>query len=247
MKTEYLQRKNNTYIFISKLSGRFFSSLPFFYFSHMKIYIVSGLGADFKVLEKLKFPGQHEVVFIDWLIPRRNESFAKYIERMADKVDTSEPFFLLGYSFGGIIVQEINKIKPAVKVIIIGSIKSDKEKSRLIKIGKVTKIPKALPTGFFNERTTHIYTFVRKIFDPKNPRLLQYFRVRDPYYLKWSIERISEWKFDENPEVIQILGDKDIVFPIKNSKPDYIIKGGTHLFPATKHKELSIILNDILK
>ncbi|REC60652.1 alpha/beta hydrolase [Chryseobacterium pennae] len=211
----------------------------------MKIYIVSGLGADFKVLERLEFPKHCELIFIDWLIPEENEPFHTYVERMAEKVDPSEPFCLLGYSFGGIMIQEINRLKPAEKVVILGSIKSDKEKSRFIKTGEVTKIPRILPVGLFNVKAANVYAVLRKLFDPKNPRLLQYFRVRDPYYLKWSVEKVSEWKFEENPEVIQILGDKDIVFPIKNSKPDYVIKGGTHLFPATKAKEVSKILNEI--
>lgn len=215
------------------------------YFSIMKIYVISGLGADYKVLEKLQFPKQHEVVFIDWLIPNQNETFAQYIGRMAEKIDDSEPFYLLGYSFGGIMVQEIHKLKPAKKVVILGSIKSHKEKSRLIRAGEITRIPKYLPVSLFNDKTTNVYSVVRKLFDPKNPRVLQYFKVRDPYYLKWSIEKISEWKCEETPDVIQILGDRDIVFPIKNSKPDYIIKGGTHLFPATKYKEVSKILGEV--
>ncbi|MDQ1162938.1 pimeloyl-ACP methyl ester carboxylesterase [Chryseobacterium sp. SORGH_AS 447] len=213
----------------------------------MKIYVVSGLGADFKVLEKIQFPKRHEVVFIEWLIPHLNEDFAGYVERMAEKIDDSEPFYLVGYSFGGLMVQEINKLKPAKKVVILGSIKSDKEKSRLIRTGQITKIPKLLPVTFFNEKTTNMYSVVRKFFDPRNPKVLQYFRVRDPYYLKWSVEKISDWKFDENPEVVQIMGDKDIVFPIKNSKPDYIIKGGTHLFPITKFKEVANILEGVLE
>ncbi|ASW74293.1 hypothetical protein IQ37_07945 [Chryseobacterium piperi] len=213
----------------------------------MKIYIVSGLGADFKVLEKLEFPAHLEPVFIDWLIPERNESFSQYIERMAAKIDDSEPFCLLGYSFGGIMVQEINAVKHAEKVVIMGSIKSDREKSRLIRTGQITRIPKLLPERFFNEKNTRVYSVMRKFFDPKNPKVLQYFRVKDPYYLKWSIEQISDWKFEETPGVIQILGDRDVVFPIKNSKPDYIIKGGTHLFPATKYKEVSKLLGEIFK
>lgn len=213
----------------------------------MKIYVVSGLGADFKVLEKIQFPKQHKVVFIDWLIPEHNEEFQHYVQRMADKIDDSEPFYLLGYSFGGILVQEINKLKPARKVVIMGSIRSDREKSTLIKTGQITRIPKLLPVRFFNEKTTNIYSMFRKFFDPKNPKILQYFQVRDPYYLKWAIEKISDWKFEENPDVIQILGDKDIVFPIKNCRPDYIIKGGTHLFPATKSKEVSNILKGVFE
>jgi len=211
----------------------------------MKIYIVSGLGADFKVLEKLEFPKNCELVFIDWLIPESNEPFQDYVKRMAEKVDDSEPFCLLGYSFGGIIVQEINQLKPAEKVVILGSIKSDKEKSKFIKTGEVTRIPRILPVGLFNNRAAQVYSVIRKLFDPRNPKILEYFKVRDPYYLKWSVEKVSEWKFEENPNVIQILGDKDIVFPIRYSNPDYVIKGGSHLFPVTKHKEVSKILTKV--
>lgn len=211
----------------------------------MKIYVVSGLGADFKVLEKIKFPEELEVEFIDWLIPENKEDFSHYVERMAQKIDHTEPYLLLGYSFGGIIVHEIHKIKPAKKVVILGSIKSDREKSRLMRLGRITRLPALFPSSFYSEKASIAYAFLRKLFDPKNPKLLQYFRVRDPYYLKWSIEKIVDWHCEDDPDIIQILGDKDIVFPIKNSKPDYVIKNGTHLFPATKHKEVSAILKEI--
>lgn len=211
----------------------------------MKLYIISGLGADFKVLEKLNFPEHLDVVFLDWLIPEKGETFDHYTDRMSEKIDSSEPFALLGYSFGGLIVQEIDKKIPAEKVVILGSIRSDREKSRFIKAGEITSIPKYLPVYIFNEKSALIYSFIRKLIEPKNPKLLQYFTVRDPYYLKWSIEKISAWKSEENPRVVQILADKDIVFPPKYSKPDYVIKNGTHLFPATRHKEVSEILKKV--
>ncbi|WP_313503414.1 alpha/beta hydrolase [Kaistella carnis] len=213
----------------------------------MKLYLVSGLGADFKVLEKITFPQNLEVVFLDWIIPEKNEDFHHYVKRMADRIDDSEPFSLLGYSFGGIIVQEIDKIKAAEKVVIMGSIKSHKEKSRFIKLGEVTKIPRFLPQQLFNINSATVYSLARGIVDPKNPKLLEYFTVRDTYYLKWSIEKVSAWKFEENPKVIQILGSKDIVFPLKYSKPDYVVQNGTHLFPATKPKEVSKILSEIFE
>lgn len=213
----------------------------------MKLYVVSGLGADFKVLEKITFPQNLEVVFLDWIMPEKNEGFHHYVKRMADRIDDSEPFSLLGYSFGGIIVQEIDKIKAAEKVVIMGSIKSHKEKSRFIKLGEVTKIPRFLPQQLFNINSATVYSLARGIVDPKNPKLLEYFTVRDTYYLKWSIEKVSAWKFEENPKVIQILGSKDIVFPLKYSKPDYVVQNGTHLFPATKPKEVSKILSEIFE
>lgn len=210
-----------------------------------KLYVISGLGADFKVLSKIDFAENVQVQFIEWLIPESNEEFSDYVKRMSARIDDSEPFYLLGYSFGGIMVQEIDKIKPAEKVVILGCIKSDKEKSRFLKLGEITKIPRILPQRMFNTKSAIAYSFLRKIFDPKNPKLMDYFTVRDPYYLKWSIEKISDWKFEENSKVIQILGSKDIIFPVKFSKPDFVVEGGTHLFPATKHKEVSRLLKDI--
>lgn len=211
----------------------------------MKIYAVSGLGADDKVLEKLRHNPGIEVVHIPWLIPEKREDFHHYILRMADKIDDSQDFYLLGYSFGGIIVQEIHKLKPAKKIVILGSIRSDLEKSILIKAGQKTNIIHYLPKSVFSDKSTIFYTFFRRLFDPKNPKLTQYFRVRDPYYLKWSMQQVAHWKFEKIPGVIQILADRDIVFPLKNSHPDYVIKNATHLFPVTKPKEVSDILKTI--
>lgn len=213
----------------------------------MKIYIISGLGADYKVLEKLKFPNELEIVNIPWLIPQKGESLEKYVARMAENINAEEPFYLLGYSFGGILVQEIHKIKPAKKVVILGSIKSHREKSLLMKTGAFTKIPHLIPKQLFNEKSAIIYSYLRKLIDPKNPKIMEYFTVRDPYYLKWSIEKVADWRSEENQNVIQILADKDIVFPIKNSKPDFVIKNASHLFPATKHKEVSLLLDKIFR
>ena len=211
----------------------------------MKLYTISGLGADEKVLEKLTFNQNIEVVHIPLLIPYIYEDFYEYIMRMSASIDDSEEFYLLGYSFGGIVVQEIHKLKPAKKIVILGSIRSDLEKSKLIKAGQKTNAIRYIPTRVFNGNTTLFYSFFRKLFDPKNPKLTQYFRVKDPYYLKWSMDKVAHWKFDKIPDVIQILADKDIVFPIKNSQPDFVIKNATHLFPATKPKEVSEILKTI--
>ncbi|MFC4162300.1 alpha/beta hydrolase [Epilithonimonas zeae] len=211
----------------------------------MKLYTISGLGADEKVLEKLTFNPNIEVVHIPWLIPDLEEDFHHYVTRMSESIDDSEDFYLLGYSFGGLIVQEIHKLKPAKKIVIMGSIRSDSEKSKLILAGQKTNAVKYIPLRVFNGNTTLFYSFFRKLFDPKNPRLTQYFRVKDPYYLKWSMDKVANWKFDKMPDVIQILADKDIVFPIKNSQPDFVIKNATHLFPVTKAKEVSAILKNI--
>lgn len=212
----------------------------------MKLYVISGLGADKTVFENIVFPEKFsEIIFIDWLIPEADETFEDFVKRMAKPINENEKFCLLGYSFGGIMVQEINKLKPAEKVVILGSIKSQKEMSVTFHLAKKSKIFSKIPESYFGEKTLKSYAFFRKLFDPKNPKFWRYFVVQNPHYLKWSINKILDWKFEENPDVVQILADKDIVFPPKNSKPDFVIKGGTHLFPVTKHKEVSKILKEV--
>ena len=212
----------------------------------MKLYVISGLGADKTVFENIVFPKKFsKIVFIDWLIPEAEETFEHFVRRMAEPVDVSEKFSLLGYSFGGILVQEIHKLKPAEQIVILGSIKSHKEMSVTFHLAKKSRIFSKLPESYFGEKTLKSYAFFRKLFDPDNPKFWKYFVVKNPHYLKWSINKILDWKSEVNPNVIQILADKDIVFPPKNSKPDYVIKGGTHLFPVTKHKEVTRILDEV--
>lgn len=211
----------------------------------MKLYIISGLGGDEKVLEKLTFNPDIEIVHIPWLIPELDEDFHHYVVRMSASIDNSKEFYLLGYSFGGIIVQEIHKIKPAKKIVILASIRCNQEKSRLIKAGAKTNAVRYVPQRLFGNSSTFLYAFLKRIFDSKNANILQYFRVKDPYYLKWSMDKVAQWKFEKLPDVIQISGDKDIVFPIKYSEPDFIIKNATHLFPVTKARQVSEILKTI--
>lgn len=212
----------------------------------MDLYVISGLGADQKVLERLEYPKNIQMHFLDWMMPEHQEDFSHYVTRMADRIDDSKPFSLMGYSFGGFLVQEISKLKKTEKIVLLASIRSDKEKSNLMKIGALTGIPKIIPSRLYGDKPSMMYAFFRRLIDPNNPKIMQYFTVRDPYYLKWSIEKIAAWKFEEIPGVIQIMGNKDIVFPIKNSHPDYVIDGGTHLFPVTKPKQVSDILKNVL-
>ncbi|SDE46779.1 hypothetical protein [Riemerella columbipharyngis] len=212
-----------------------------------KLYIISGLGAGYDVLEKIKFPETVEPIFIPWLVPEKNESFPHYVERMASGINGEEGFFLMGYSFGGFIVQEIDKIIPAEKVVILASIKSDSEKPFLLKMFQRTRLAPFIPIWIFNEKSYRSYIWFRNLITSKGIKVMRFFKVKDAYYLKWSIAKIVHWQFSANHKTIQISGDKDIVFPIKNSNPDYIIKGGTHLFPAIKANEVSRILSEIFR
>lgn len=211
----------------------------------MKLYIVSGLGTDQKVFEKLKFPQKFsEIVYLDWLTPQTEEPLSAYALRMSQGILSTEPFCLLGYSFGGVVVQEIHKIKPAQKVVILGSIKSHEEYSMWFKIAAKSKIFGKLSEKYFQENHLKSLVGVKKFFPP---RMWEYFKVTSPAYIKWGIVQMLQWKSKENPEIIQVLGENDLLFPPGNSHPNYVIPKASHFFPITNPQKVSTILEEVFE
>lgn len=163
-----------------------------------------------------------------------------------ESIDTTDPFCLLGYSFGGVLVQEIDRITPAEKVVVLGSMKSPRELAPSIKILRNVPFFSKIPKKFFEERAIRNFQNMKNLFEP-NPKFWEYFVVRDTHYLKWSLQQIVQWQFEPNPKVIQVSAEKDLVFPIQYCKPDYVIKRANHFFPVTKYKEVNQILQEIFE
>ena len=83
---------------------------------------------------------------LDWFEPETNESLQHYAKRMADLVKDKNAV-LIGVSFGGILVQEMAAFLNPKKIIIISSIKCNAELPPHMKLAKMTKAYKILPTG----------------------------------------------------------------------------------------------------
>ncbi|MCB0541677.1 MAG: alpha/beta hydrolase, partial [Bacteroidetes bacterium] len=91
----------------------------------MKIFGISGLGADERVFKKLTL--NYNINTVKWLKPHKKEELKNYIKRLSVEIDDSQPFVLIGVSFGGIVAIELSKILKPEAVIIISSICNDKE------------------------------------------------------------------------------------------------------------------------
>lgn len=59
----------------------------------MKIYTISGLGADQRVFQELKL--DYELVPLNWISPIRNESIQSYASRLAENIDVTEEYMVL--------------------------------------------------------------------------------------------------------------------------------------------------------
>ncbi len=197
-----------------------------------------GLAAGPSIFENIKLPEeQFEMYFLEWFLPIENESIESYALRMTQKITHDNPV-LIGVSFGGVLVQEMAKIIQTDKVIIISSVKTNKEFPSRFKIARNTKAYKLIPTQLLADIEKLVkYAFGDNIVAKRLKLYEKYLSVRDKHYLDWAIETILCWNQKEiNEAVIHIHGDADEVFPIKHIRKCIVVKGGTHIMILNKFK-----------
>lgn len=202
------------------------------------VYFMPGLAASTTIFEHIKLPeDQFEMYFLEWFLPNDKESIESYAKRMNEKILHENPV-LIGVSFGGILVQEMAKLMPTRKVIIISSVKSNTEFPSRLKMARATKVYKILPTQLLSNVELLVkYAFGSNIIQKRLKLYEKYLSVRDKSYLDWSIENVLLWHqkiADKN--IIHIQGDADEVFPIKNIHNCIVVKGGTHIMIINKYK-----------
>ncbi|MCM5663803.1 lipase family protein [Galbibacter mesophilus] len=201
------------------------------------IYFMPGMAANSLIFERIKLPeDSFELHYLEWKIPNKNESIESYAKRMAADIAHENPV-LIGVSFGGILVQEMAKFISVKKIIIISSVKCNKELPRRMVFAKYTKAHKLLPTGMIN----NIELLAKYAFGVSLSKRLhlyeKYLSVRDKYYIDWAVDNIVNWRqVTPNNNVIHIHGDKDAVFPSVYIKNCITIEGGTHIMIINRYK-----------
>lgn len=215
--------------------------------SKIPVYFMPGLAASTTIFENIKLPDENfEMFFLEWFLPLKNETLSDYALRMTKEIKHKNPV-LIGVSFGGILVQEMAKHIETRKIIIISSVKSNKEFPKRMKVAKKTLAYKLVPTSLLsNVEVLAKFSFGETI--TKRIKLYEkYLKMRDKKYLDWAIENVILWSQSEiNEKVIHIHGDNDEVFPSQYIKNFIPVKGGTHVMIINKYKWLNENLPKII-
>jgi len=212
------------------------------------LYFVPGLAANSKIYEYLVLPkDQYELHFLEWILPlAQDETISNYAHRMCEFITHENPI-LIGVSFGGVIVQEMSKFVDAEKVIIISSIKSNKELPKRLKLAQVTKAYKLFPTNFVTNLEEYTKYFFGNFLKKRAKTYKMYLSVRNPDYLHWAIYNVLHWQQEKPLEnILHIHGTEDSVFTIKHIKNCIQIENGTHVMILTKAKAISKIIIETL-
>ncbi|MDQ6757297.1 MAG: alpha/beta hydrolase [Bacteroidota bacterium] len=210
------------------------------------IYCISGFGADEKMFSKFQF-SDHEIHFIKWIIPDKNESIQHYAKRLTEQIHHEDPV-LIGLSFGGIMCIEISKQVKTEFIIIISSVKTFKEMPCWMRISGKLKLNKIFPMKSF-KLIEPIEDYNLGIRTKEEKEIVDNYRKNINFvYSDWAINEILNWKNNsEVQNLYHIHGDNDRIFSIKNVKANHVITGGGHLMVMHKSDEVNACINSILK
>ena len=213
----------------------------------MTLYFISGLGADKRVFKKINLPTTYNIVHIEWIIPEKDEAIESYAGRLCTSINTSEPFSIIGLSFGGMIATELSKIVSPEKVIIISSVATIDEFPWYFKPLKYFNFHLLVSEKYLKKKNKILYWLMGAKSIKEKALIHQIAKEIDLVFFKWAITKILNWKQKQAiADVIQIHGNKDHIFPTKNSSTNYIVDGGGHLMVYSKSNEVSTILSTIL-
>lgn len=205
----------------------------------MKLYAISGLGADSRVFDYLKL--DYELIPIEWIKPKRDETIEAYALRLSKVINTNEEYGILGVSFGGLAAVEMSKVlKPRLTILISSAATKNELRPILSWIGKMG-IVKWLP---------------KKLFDP--PRILAHYLFgtskkellnnilddTDLGFAKWAVNELLNWKNEQKLDrVLKISGTNDKLIPPTNDTKIHLIEHGGHFMIVDKAEEMSRVIN----
>ncbi|MFT6797942.1 MAG: pimeloyl-ACP methyl ester carboxylesterase [Nonlabens sp.] len=200
------------------------------------VYLMPGMAASSLIFEHIKLPeNDFTLHYLEWIIPHKQETLISYVSRLLKLVTHKNPV-LIGISFGGIIVQEMAKMIAVDKLILISTVKSNKEFPRRMRFSRRLSLHKIFPTSLV-ESFDVLSNYSFGIAPKKIEMYKKYLSVNSSVYLDWALDTIINWDQEESlPGVIHIHGDADPVFPIKYINDCIVIPKGTHVMIVNRYR-----------
>lgn len=200
-----------------------------------KLYFIPGLGGDRRLFDRLKQTGLDFEV-IEFIKPHPGEKIEDYAMRLAEKIDTSQPFILGGVSMGGILTAEIAKITCPQKVIFISTVKTGSEFPFYLKTFRLLPLHRILPVK-------RMASFGSRMLVARNRQFGGITRTMlldtDPDFFRWAMNEAIRWRNTQLPEnFMHLHGTSDLLFPVRMIKNKTTISGGTHLMVMYKSDEI---------
>ena len=205
------------------------------------LILFSGLAADANVFapQRIAFP---QLVVPKWPTPERGDTLDSYCGRLADDLRPHGNAIIGGASFGGIVALHVAQRLNPLAVLLIGSVRSPAELSRVARFARPLKpLTRLIPVRFLQLCCVPVASrFARRLI-PHLCGLARQFRRSDPSVIKWSLARLLDWSSRPALEcpVFHIHGDHDFVLPIRYTQPTAVVSGGGHVISLTHPSDVN--------
>jgi pimeloyl-ACP methyl ester carboxylesterase len=211
-----------------------------------QIYLLSGLGADHRVLQDLDFTG-YQTTFVKWIQPLKNEAIEDYAKRLTEQIKTEKPI-IIGLSFGGMTAVEIGKLIKTEKIILIASAKIKLEIPFYYRFVGSLGLHKLLPVSLMKQPNFISNWFFGTESKKDKALLANILQDTDSVFLKWAIDKIVNWQnVITPPNLTHIHGTSDRILPYKFVSSNVTILNGGHFMTTNKAEELSLEIGKIIE
>jgi pimeloyl-ACP methyl ester carboxylesterase len=189
------------------------------------VYLIPGLGADYRAFAKLQLSKPHKVV--EWIPPIKGESIQSYAARLLKTIPIEADMEFIGLSFGGIIAIEMSHQLNVPRCCIISSAKSPKDFPFSFWLAKWLRLY-ALPASWVQWLNTISASHYFSIETEEGKKVLkEIIKDNDLVFQSWAMKSLLFWKPSPyKGQLHHLHGTKDRIFPYKHSNDTIPLRGG---------------------
>lgn len=203
------------------------------------VYFIPGLGADERLFSQLNITGIEER-YLNWIEPDDCITIADYAARYIPMIDTSEPFYIIGMSMGGMIAVELQKHISPEKMILVSTVKTRNELPPQLRTVAKMRLNALLSGSVIQNLSGLIDVVVRWQTKTQRELFMDMLHNCSPQFLEFAINACINWSNETMPHnYIHLHGNRDPLFPGRRAKHAEIIEGGNHFMIYEMGEELT--------
>jgi pimeloyl-ACP methyl ester carboxylesterase len=213
------------------------------------IYCFPGQGSDERLFGSIRVDTALFVLkVIEYGTPEESMDMKSFAYSLINRIDTMNPYILLGVSLGGMLCVELNERLNPEKTIIVSSAKNRNELPYMYRFQKKVPLYGLLPKEFLYEGAKIMQPLVEPDRNKNKETFKSMLSEKDPTYMERTIALIINWERETNTKKIyQIHGTNDRTLPLRFIRnPDFVVENASHMMTLTHGTEISRILKYIL-
>lgn len=212
------------------------------------LYAIPGMGVDERLYADLQIRN-HELRVLRWIEPRKKESLPSYALRLAEQIDTSKPFALMGVSFGGMCAVEIAKVHAPQTLILISTCKARHELPPWVRVARYLPQLHRLFSERFIATLALRNRWIFGILPGEQTRVFgDMLQKNPPRYFRETISAVMRWDNETVPEnCVHFHGDADRLLPFRFVRSAQRIPQGTHVMVMNDAPTLSRLIAEALE